>query len=221
MTRLSTSAAVVTPLLRPSPAGTGRGEPPRSFVATDLAAERIAAIEREARERGFAAGEREAREAAHARIEAALARFANTIDRIAALRGDLLRQSERDLVRLAIAMAERIVRREVQLDRDLVLTMARAAIARLGDTAIATIRLNPDDLAALSARLEIRTATGPIRLVEDPRIASGGCFVESDLGVVDATIEAQLQELRSALFDEDERRQAANGEAGPADDAAR
>jgi flagellar assembly protein FliH len=211
-------AATVAPLLPVDPLGAGRGCQPRDLVLADLTAERIAAVEREAHERGLEAGAHEAREAARTRLEATLARLAETIDRVAVLRGDLLRGAERDLVRLAIAMAERIVRREIQTDRDAILTMARAALARLGDTAVATVRLHPGDLDAISPRLEIRTATGPIRLVGDAGIPAGGCFVESDLGSVDATIDAQLRELRAALQDDDEP--AAGEEAGSCDDAA-
>jgi flagellar assembly protein FliH len=130
------------------------------------------------------------------------ARLAHTIETVAALRADLLRRSEQDLVRLAMAIAERIIHREIQIDRDLILVVARAAIARLGDAAAVTIRINPDDLAAMSSRQEIQTATGPIRLAGDATVPPGGCVVESDLGTVDAAIEAQMREIEIALLGE-------------------
>ena len=188
------------PLLLVSPIEAGRLREARDLVVTDLAAERIAALERDARDRGFAAGDREGRDAARAGVEATLARLAQTIDTIAALRTSFLRRSEQDLVRLAMAIAERVIHREVQLDRDLILVMARAAIARLGDAAVVTVHVNSDDLAAIAPRLEIQTATGPIRLVADPGVPAGGCFVESNLGDVDATIEEQMREIGASLL---------------------
>jgi flagellar assembly protein FliH len=197
---------IVRPLLLTTPVDAGRQQEARDLVITDLGAERVAAIEREARDRGFAAGEREGREAARVRADALAARMAQTIDAIAALRTGLLRRSEQDVVRLAIAIAERIIHREVQLDREVILVAARAAIARLGAAAVVTVHVNPDDLAAMAPRLEIQGANGPIRLEADAAVPPGGCVVASTLGDVDATIEAQIQELRAALLTDDARR---------------
>ena len=40
-----------------------------------------------------------------------------------------------------------------------------------------------------------------IEVVADPSISRGGCFVESSFGFVDASIEAQFNELGRALID--------------------
>jgi flagellar assembly protein FliH len=196
----------VRPLLLTTPVDAGRQQETRDLVITDLGVERAAAIEREARDRGFAAGEREGREVARVRADALAARMAQTIDAIAALRTGMLHRSEQDVVRLAIAIAERIIHREVQLDREVILVAARAAIARLGAAAVVTVRVNPDDLAAMAPRLDVQGTTGPIRLEADAAVPPGGCVVASNLGDVDATIEAQIQELRAALLADDERR---------------
>jgi flagellar biosynthesis/type III secretory pathway protein FliH len=189
-------ASAVQPLLGID----GRSRGLRSLAVTDIAAERTAAIEREARERGFAFGEREAREAMRPRVEARLSQLAATIETIAGLRAAVLRHSERDLVKLAVAIAERVVRREIQGDRDLILQMAHAAVERLGTVDIATIHVNPDDLSAMSPRLDEYRGTGPVRLVADTRIAPGGCLIVSDTGTVDAAIDAQFKEIHTALL---------------------
>ena len=45
----------------------------------------------------------------------------------------MIHQTERQMVQLALAVARRVVHREVSLDPDLLIAMARVALERLGD----------------------------------------------------------------------------------------
>jgi len=94
---------------------------------------------------------------------------------------------------------ERIIQREVSLDRSLLAGMARAALDRLGEYGSATIRLHPEDFAAIGARA---TADGPVRIVADALVPRGGSLVQSDFGFMDASPEAQFRELARALLSE-------------------
>jgi flagellar assembly protein FliH len=180
---------------------TTRHEPVAEALA-DLpspSAERIAAIEREAFDRGYADGERAGEAAAAVRADAALARLTGTIEDIAALRGSIMRRSERDMVRLAVAMAERVLRREVDLDRELLVIMARTAIERLGSQTSATIHLNPIDHDVVLSKRQHDFGSA-VELIADPSVARGGCQVRSAFGTIDAGIEAQIGELSRALL---------------------
>jgi flagellar assembly protein FliH len=180
---------------------TTRHEPVAEALA-DLpspSAERIAAIEREAFDRGYADGERAGEAAAAVRADAALARLTGTIEDIAALRGSIMRRSERDMVRLAVAMAERVLRREVDLDRELLVIMARTAIERLGSQTSATIHLNPIDHDVVLSKRQHDFGSA-VELIADPSVARGACQVRSAFGTIDAGIEAQIGELSRALL---------------------
>ena len=50
------------------------------------------------------------------------------------MRAEMIHQTERQMVQLALAIARRVVHREVSLDPDLLLAMARVALERLGET---------------------------------------------------------------------------------------
>jgi flagellar assembly protein FliH len=165
--------------------------------------DRLSHVEREAFVKGYAQGEKSGSEATAKQGEAMLRRLAATIDEVASLRTELMRRTERELVNLALVLAERIVRREVSLDRELLVTMARVAIDRLGERASATIRLNPVDHAALTAGRSLPIA-GPVEVVADPHVSRGGCLVRSDFGLMDLGIEAQINELSRALLGADE-----------------
>jgi flagellar assembly protein FliH len=187
MRRTETATPAVAPAMRDLPSPT---------------AERLEAIEREAFGKGYAEGERAGEAAASARIEAMLQRLTDTVTEIAGLRAGVMRRSERELVRLALAMAERIVRRELDIDRDLLAVMARVAIDRLGENAVATIHLHPSDAEAALQRTD-GAQSGSVDIVADVNVPRGGCLVRSSFGSIDAGIDAQMRELARALLGDD------------------
>lgn len=157
-----------------------------------------AAVEREAFAKGYAQGERAGMDAAATRADAMLRRLAQTIEELGALRNEMIHRTERQAVQLVLAIAERIVQREVTLDRTLLLAIARVALDRLGEYGSATIRLHPDDYQAIGAKPSIEDAS--VRVVADPAVSRGGCHVESDFGFMDASPESQFRELARALL---------------------
>ncbi len=185
------------PVSSPAPDDPESAQPEIDHAALS---DRVATIERDAFVKGYAQGERSGEEAAARQGEAMLRRLAGTIDEVAALRTDLMRRTERELVNLALVIAERVIAREVALDRELLVTMARVAIDRLGERASATIRLNPADHAALEAVRGREAAAGPVQIVADPLVSRGGCLVQSDFGLMDLGIGAQMSEMSRALL---------------------
>jgi flagellar assembly protein FliH len=185
----------------PSPA-------PATAFDTSQHQARLASLEREAFAKGYEQGERAGTEAGGKRAEAMLRRLAETIQELADVRRSMIRQTERQLVQLALAIARRVLRREVALDSDLTLTMARVALERLGDSTAVTIRLNPDDFEATCRQREALLAGSHVTVVPDTSVSRGGCLVQSDFGYVDAGVDAQFQELaRALLVDEGQEQQ--------------
>lgn len=165
----------------------------------------LEALEREAFTKGYAQGEREGNAAAAQRSEVLISRLSGTIDDIAALRAGMLHKTERDVVRMAVAIAERIVHRSLSIEPELLLAMARVAIDRLGDGIVATIHLHPDDHRAMMA---VRTrrpdvVQSAVAIEADLTVARGGCIVRSEFGVIDLGLDAQIQEMSRALLGDD------------------
>jgi flagellar assembly protein FliH len=163
---------------------------------------RIAAIERDAFAKGYAQGERAGAEAAGTRADGMLRRLAQTVEELAGLRSEIIRRSERQTIQLVLAIAERIVPREISLDRTLLIGMARAALDRLGEYGAATIRLHPDDHHAIGVKA--MPEDGPIRIIADPVVTRGGCLVQSDFGFMDVSPDSQFRELARTLLADSE-----------------
>jgi flagellar assembly protein FliH len=167
-------------------------------------AESLAALERDAFAKGFAQGERAGAEAAGKRGEAMLRRLTDTLQELTAARATMIQETEQQMVRLALAIARRVIGREISLDHDLLLAIARVALERLGESARMTVRLHPDDYEATAAAHAAQWNGSSVQVVADAIVGRGGCRVESEFGLIDAGIDAQMQELARALLGEEE-----------------
>jgi flagellar assembly protein FliH len=175
-------------------------------VGATLIANDKAAIEREAFARGYEQGERDAAAAARAHTEAVLNRVAETLQELAGLRRAILRDAERDMVQLSLAIAQRVVRREVFVDREVVVAIARVALDRLGERQGVTVRLHPDDHAYAVARHGTQWAGEGITVIADADVPAGGCRVTSPGGTIDTGIDAQFAELARGMLPEGDAR---------------
>jgi flagellar assembly protein FliH len=201
-------AEVKVDQFRWDPVGGGRPGAPAPAPNPQEQAEqqmRVAAIERDAFAKGYAQGERAGNEAAGTRADGMLRRLSQTVEELASLRSEIIRRTERQTVQLVLAIAERVVQREVSIDRGLLLGMARAALDRLGEYGTATIRLHPDDYNAISAKRSIDD--GPVKVVADPVVTRGGCLVQSDFGFMDVSPDSQFRELARTLLSDSEEPQ--------------
>ena len=127
----------------------------------------FAALEREAFAKGFAQGELAGGEAAGQRGEMMLHRLMQTLEELTQVRAQMIYQTERQMVQLALAIARRVVQREVSLDPDLLIAMARVAMERLGETAQVKVRLHPDDYEAAGAARVAQLAGSNVTILAD------------------------------------------------------
>jgi flagellar assembly protein FliH len=114
----------------------------------------------------------------------------------------MIHRTERQMVELALTLARRVVQKEVDADPTQLLAMSRTAIDRLGDDTRITVRLNPVDYAAAGGENMPQLGTN-VTVVADQKVEHGGCRIESELGTLDAGIDAQIQELGRGLLGDD------------------
>jgi len=148
---------------------------------------------------GLNAGKREAR----AEFETARALMTTAARAMQESREAILRESESEMVRLALAIAARVIRKEAQDNRDMALGAIQAALRKVqGDTHIA-IRVNPSDLANTRAHRDVwREALDGLdnfEILGDRRVDAGGCVIDTVAAQVDGRVESQLEELTQAI----------------------
>ena len=127
-------------------------------------------------------------------------KLASTLDDLVRVRDQMIRHTEKQMVQLALAVARRVVHREVTVDPTTMLTMMRVVLERVSDAARVSVRLNPADHQAVTAALADAPTSDQVTITADPRVPRGGCKVESEYGDIDAGVDAQIQEIARALL---------------------
>jgi len=109
---------------------------------------------------------------------------------------------EREVVKLALGVAARILRRESEMDPLLLSGAVRVALGQLSASTEVRLRVPASDLAlwrdtiAHLPNLNVKPA-----VVADERMSLGECRLETDLGSVDLGLESQLAEIERAFLE--------------------
>ncbi len=152
--------------------------------------------------RGLAEGERHAREQM-GKLRQQEALVSGLARQLAEACSGLPERLEAEVVTLAFDIARKVIHASAEAQRDLVVTQAKEAIARLGDGKAIRIVVHPRDLPLLEEAGRELTAglDGPIslKIEADGRISPGGCLVQTPTHLVDATVEGQLTRIAEAL----------------------
>jgi flagellar biosynthesis/type III secretory pathway protein FliH len=167
---------------------------------------RVAEIEEAARASGHAEGFARGHDEAIAEFEPVVRTLREWIDGIREQRDALISSAEPELVRLAMAIAERIVHTEVSENRQVVVENVRAALTRLVTREVVTLRVNPMDHETIRQYRDSIVEASDVehlRIVEDQRVDRGGVLVETDAGTIDAKIATQLREAKRAILTDD------------------
>ncbi|MEZ5308541.1 MAG: FliH/SctL family protein [Pyrinomonadaceae bacterium] len=165
------------------------------------AMERAGTIEQEAMEKAMADFERKVAEEVSHQTEQLRGKFAETIELISALEDEITKRVEHDLVGLALAISRKIIDREIENDREIVVNMLNKALEKLRERSLAEVHLNPEDLKYIESNRDRIAFRGTLELKPDPSISIGGCLIHTENGDIDARIESQFEELSNGLLD--------------------
>jgi len=159
--------------------------------------------EAEGRREGMAAVERIVAEQLGRQLATLRPALEQAVQEIRQAKQEWLHQWEKGAVRLATAIAARVMRRELSHAPDVPVTLVREALELAAGNAELKIRLNPADHAALASQIQALVAElAPLaetELLADPRITPGGCRVETRFGVIDQQFESQLARIEEEL----------------------
>lgn len=134
--------------------------------------------------------------------EEGLGEATSLLVRLEAIKEKFYNSAEADIIRLVMAIAEKVIGRIVHENTEAIKSIVKQALeSALGEKIV--IRLNPNDYKVVTANdFEFRDMldrTKRITFKEDDSITRGGCVVETEVGTIDARLETQLKAIRKAL----------------------
>jgi flagellar assembly protein FliH len=136
-----------------------------------------------------------------ARIQAIQTQLESALADIAELRPRILKQAEKDLVRLSLDIARRVLHREVRIDEQALDALVRVALEKLASQEIVRVRVHSDVERPIRAALDRFAGVRQIEVSPDPTLKFAGMAFETISGRLDAGIDSQLQEIELGLLD--------------------
>ena len=126
-----------------------------------------------------------------------------TVDELVRMEQQRHAESDQRVLQLAVAIAQRIIRRELQQQPSISLQWIRESLELVVGSRRLRICLHPDDHLMLAEQVERIAAEvarfAKLDITSDPTVSQGGCRVESEHGLVDQCVEAQLQRIVQEL----------------------
>jgi flagellar biosynthesis/type III secretory pathway protein FliH len=162
------------------------------------------AIREQARRQGAAEG----REDMTRELAPSLIAFANAGQSLIIFEEQLISRYAPVIVQLALDIAEKVIGHAVEVDGRIAESVLQRAKNEVAHARQIRIWLHPDDLKFLAeARpdlLRVESTGGrTIEIVGALDVGRGGCRLETESGIVDATLPTQLDEIRRQLLDDD------------------
>ena len=161
------------------------------FTFVDFEREAHALVE-QARAKAAAVLQQAMAEAANVKERARIEGLAEGLRDVERRRAELCAEAERDLVGLAVAIAERIVKAEVALGRPVAAANLKRAIELAAHRRVAIARVHPGDAGRLAV---------PGLVVEgDAAVTPGGVVLELREGRIDLDVRTQLDAIERGLI---------------------
>jgi flagellar assembly protein FliH len=184
--------------------GGSAGTPARDAEAPVDPAERQAQQLRAARQSGYQDGYRDGLVALEGFKQSFASQTTTQVGALVRSIGEQLDALQQEMARAvadtAAALARQVLRSELALRPECVATVAEQAIdALLLSARHIVLRVHPDDHALIAGHSAEAIAARGARVVSDPQVARGGCRVDSDIGLVDATIDERWRRAVAAL----------------------
>lgn len=162
------------------------------------------------REQGRTEGRAEGQRQAAAQIDPLLTRLLRTIEDLSATRDAFRKQAEDDVIRLALGIARRILRRELAVDATSLAGLIRVALDKIDARELHRVRVSPEDQPAIAAGLEALGLPRRIEVIADRTLERGAALFETSRGTLDASLDTQLDQIERGFLELLDRRHSGN-----------
>lgn len=163
----------------------------------------VTAWREEARQAGHQIGYAEGRQAASVEMAQLLERMRSLAEAAVGAQAKFLRDSQPEIGRLAVAIAEKILGRELTLNPSTITDIVAQVIDVANVPGECRIRVNPQDYDLLKPHWDaissLQQPGNAWDLVGDKNIQRGGCVIEAGGGTIDAQLCTQLGQVAQAL----------------------
>jgi flagellar assembly protein FliH len=162
----------------------------------------LAAAVEAARADGFSQGEAKARAAAAQTMEQERTAVLSAVQDFETRREDYFRRAETEVVRLALAIARKVLHREAQMDPMLLAGVVRVALDQMqaGTRVILRTSAESADIRRNFCKQHCQ-GQRTVEVIADPALAGDRCVLQAEAGSSEISLDSQLQEIKNGFFD--------------------
>lgn len=136
-----------------------------------------------------------------AKLETLYRKLATAASELADLRDKLRKEAESDVVRLALAIARKVIHREVAVDSELLVGLVHSILQKIDTRELHQLRVHPDQVEGLVRAWNRIYAPKKVEIVPDRSLEPGAALFETTRGVLDASVDTQLGEIERGMLD--------------------
>ncbi len=160
-------------------------------------------IEEKAYAKGFARGEKAGIESGNEKIESVVNRINKGLSELRKIRQDIYLETEQEIVKLAMAIARKIVCNEIRVNKNTVVNVVKEAVKKVDGSERVKVKLSIKDFQFIKNEkpviIDKITNIENVGFEMDESISDGGCIIETESGDIDARIEKQFQAVEEAF----------------------
>ncbi len=158
-------------------------------------------LQRQAYDQGRQDGLEEGYAQCRAQVEEEMKNAVRLAGQIGRARVAALEEHEQDIVEVALAITRKLLLREIQIDKDLIVRQVRQVLELLSDQELVTLKVHPQDFTTLAPLQDLLREDYPdvvhLVLEADEDVEPGGCLVEQAGLLFDARLTQQLATVGS------------------------
>ena len=159
-----------------------------------------------AHQQGYSAGEAAGAARANSRLEPVLAALTSIVSELTGARQRFRVEAEEATVALAIAIARRVLHRELATDPEAILGLVKAAFQKCDAKETHRLILSPADADCVKEYRGRLRFPATLDIVADGGLQRGSAVFETTRGELDVSVETQLAEIERGFADVLKRR---------------
>ncbi len=194
------------PVIASSPGGPitapdGVAEDPRKRLDQALQQAQAAALQT-ALDQGRREGAAQAKAAAEQALEQSRLAVASALQEFSRQRAEYFHGVEAEVVRLAMAIAQKVLHREAQMDPLLLAGVVRVALDRMQDGTRVVLKTNPEHTDQWRHYLQASLPDSQqVEVVADTSLEKHACVLQTEVGSTEISVGQQLEEIELGFFD--------------------
>jgi len=165
-------------------------------------------IESQAYNLGYDQGHKDGEELGRRQFEVGLQHLEKFMESFKKQTAGLSSSYEAQMLQVSLLVARVIIEKEITDDDGLIARILKKALDKTVEGSTITVHLNPRDFENLGEDFLSRLSTpggNRLELRPDTKVSRGGCIMETDFGLVDASLESRwqclLDDIKSQLYE--------------------